>query len=128
MTKIKYIGVRPGYRENLYGTGLVFEQGQVASVDDAVAAKMIRHKDQYVLADKEYPVADVVIAPVVESDKAEDKVEEEAQNMRDSIAVMDKQALENFAKTHFNVGLDKRKGVDNLRTQVNGLVDQYGLE
>lgn len=128
MTKIKYIGVRPGYRENLYGTGLVFEQGQVASVDDAVAAKMIRHKDQYVLADKEYPVADVVIAPVVESDKAEDKVEEEAQNMRDSIAVMDKQALETFAKTHFNVDLDKRKGVDNLRTQVNGLVDQYGLE
>jgi len=125
MIKIKYVGVRPVYRENLYGTGIVFEQGQVVEVEALAAMKMLKHKDQYVRAEAdEVPVEPVVITPPDDKGKEED----EAQNTRDTIATMDKNALESFAKVHFSVDLDKRKGVDTLRAQVNGLVDQYGLE
>ena len=41
---------------------------------------------------------------------------------------MDKDALEQFAKTHFQIDLDKRKGLSNLRLQVVGLIDQFGMQ
>ena len=37
-------------------------------------------------------------------------------------------ALEQFAKTHFQIDLDKRKGLSNLRSQVIGLIDQFGMQ
>lgn len=125
MIKIKYVGVRPVYRENLYGTGIVFDKDQVVEVETSTAIKMLKHQDQYVRAEAD----EVAVDPVV-IDPPEDKGEEEenAQTTRDTIATMDKAALESFAKVHFSVDLDKRKGLGTLRAQVVGLVDQYGLE
>lgn len=124
MIAVKYIGHRKTYREGCYGSGLIFTQGETINVDDALAQKLLRHPDVYAPGSTDEAVK---TAPSV-SEVAKPDDEEQKQDMRDSIANMTKTALESFAKTHFSVDLDKRKSVGDLRTQVTGLFDQFGLE
>lgn len=125
MKSIKYIGHRKTYREGAYGSGIIFTQGETVSVDDDLAFKLLRHKDVYVLGDAEESTTAVVVES---SNKKDDDQEQESQDQRDVIAAMDKGALKEFAKTYFNVDVDSRKSVENIRAQVIGLVDQYGVE
>lgn len=123
MTPIKYIGVRPEYREGAYGSGLVFQQDQTINVeDDELARKLLRHKDVYVLGDAE----GAPVAAKQEKAKADD--EDNQQDIRDAVANMTKAALSTFAQAHFSATLDARKSVADLRTQVVGLIDQFGTE
>ncbi|MFM7012179.1 MAG: hypothetical protein ACKO0Z_23100 [Betaproteobacteria bacterium] len=126
MKSIKYIGHRKTYREGAYGSGIIFTQGETVSVDDDIAVKLLRHKDVYVLGDAE----ESTTAFAVESSnkKDDDEQEQENQDQRDVIAAMNKDALKAFAKTHFQIDVDSRKSVENIRAQVIGLVDQYGVE
>jgi len=124
MIAIKYIGHRPVYRDGACGSELVFEQGQTLQVADEFAVKMLRHTAVYVRGELG---EDVQEAPEVKKTKATDD-EDPAQTMRDSIVQMSKAALTTFAKTHFSVDLDKSKGVGDLRMQVTGLFDQFGVE
>lgn len=123
MTPIKYIGHRKEYREGCYGSGLVFLQDQTINVqDDDLARKLLRHKDVYALGDAEG-------APVAEKQEAPKKDDEDSlQDVRDSIANMPKEALRDFAKTHFSATLNMRESVGELRTQVTGMFDQFGVE
>lgn len=125
MKSIKYIGHRKTYREGAYGSGIIFTQGETVSVDDDLAFKLLRHKDVYVLGDAEESTTAVVVES---SNKKDDDQEQESQDQRDVIAAMNKDALKAFAKTHFQVDVDSRKSVENIRAQVIGLVDQYGVE
>lgn len=125
MIPIKYIGQRATYREGAYGSGIVFVKDETINVeDDELARKLLKHPDVYVRGDSEKAVETT-------TSKAKDAGKEDAdplQDARDAIATMTKEGLETFAKTHFNVDLDKRKSIDSLRTQTVGLIDQYGLE
>lgn len=124
MTPIKYIGHRPTYREGCYGSGIVFVKDGVVNIDDDVLAnKLLRHPDVYVKAD-----AATGTESVVGQKKPDDDAEDAAQDVRDAIMAMSKEALETYAKTHFGVDVDRRKSVENLRTQVVGLFDQFGVE
>ena len=124
MTPIKYIGHRPTYREGCYGSGIVFTKDGVVNVDDdALANKLLRHPDVYVKAD-----AAAEAEPVSVQKPESDATEDAAQDTRDAIMAMDKAALSSYAKTHFSVDVDQRKSVGNLRTQVVGLFDQFGVE
>lgn len=117
-TAVKYIGARESYTDGTYGTRISWGQGETRMVPAATARLMLTHKDVYELGT---PVAELPVLPVKATE--EDKV----QDMRDALAIMDKESLGAYAKTHFNVKLDKRKDVGLLRTQVTGLVDQYGV-
>lgn len=124
MTPIKYVGHRAEYREGAYGSGIVFQQGETISVEDALAVKLLRHPDVYQMGEAQEATASVA---GVNGEKKQDD-DDPAQELRDSVGNMTKGALEGFAKTHFNVDLDKRKSVGDLRTQVIGLIDQFGVE
>ena len=146
-TRIKYIGKRDTYRDGIFETGIVFEKNKIYVIeDDAKARKMLRHVDQYALADavladekseddvQDHVVLDGEVVTVAaksdEAVKCDEKKEQEenaAQDLRDSVATMTKQTLTDFAKTHFSVSLDGRKNVGDLRAQVVTLIDQYGL-
>ncbi len=131
MTPIKYIGHRETYREGCYGSGLVFAKGQTLNVDDdTLAKKLLKHKDVYTLGEAAEPGVIVDAAKDPDKSKAPDKDKDEdpAQDMRDSIMTMNKEALETFAKTHFSVDIDKRQNLSDLRTKVVGLFDQFGVE
>jgi len=117
LTSVKYIGKRPEYTDGAYGTRIHFVQGESHMVPSDIARKMLKHLDVYAPGEEDAPVA-----PIPEEKDPEDDV----QDLRDSIAIMDKDALGSYAQTHFGTKLDKRKDVGQLRAQVTGLVDQYG--
>lgn len=122
MIPIKYIGKRPTYKDGAYSTGIEWAQGQTQLVPADKARLMLRHPDVYVPGDAAVTDVAAVAAP-----KASDDSEEDTQDARDAIATMNKDALELYAKTHFQIDLDKRQGVEKLRTRVVGLIDQYGI-
>lgn len=125
MIPIKYIGHRETYRDGCYGSGLVFAKGQTINIEDeALARKLLRHADVYVLGDEGDAGANPLLAIKADDDSDADP----AQDMRDSIMAMDKSALGAFAKTHFSVDIDKRQNLSDLRTKVVGLFDQFGVE
>ncbi len=115
---VKYIGKRATYTEGMYGSRIQFTQGQAVLVPADLAVKLLRHQDQYTNGDERK--AETVLIEVVKDEA------DETQDIRDRIAVMDKTALESFVKTTFRIDIDKRKGLESLRQQAIGLVDQYG--
>ena len=124
---IRYVGVRDLHEDHLYGTRLAWLPGQVHNVDATIAVRMLMHKDVYERADVEAnkPVAGKSNQVEQEQERVQ---EQQLEDTRSAIAIMDKDALEQFAKTHFQIDLDKRKGLSNLRSQVIGLIDQFGMQ
>ena len=124
---IRYVGVRDLHEDHLYGTRLAWLPGQVHNVDAAIAVRMLMHKDVYERADVEAnkPVSGKSNQVEQEQERVQ---EQQHDDTRSAIAIMDKDALEQFAKTHFQIDLDKRKGLSNLRSQVIGLIDQFGMQ
>ena len=124
MIPVKYIGVRPTYRDGTYGSYIEFTQGQTVNIEDEdLARKLLRHKDVYVLGE-----AEAATATEPKKDKSKDDEEEnQSQDTRDSIASMNKNSLATFAKTNFNVALDKRQSVGALRSEVVSLFDRFGV-
>lgn len=143
LVDVEYIGRRQSHTDTLYGTGLSFAPGQVRRVPAAAAVRMLRHKDVYrrpeltgaVPADKAPvpdPSADEEARLAAEKAKADaalkSEEEERAQAMRDALNAMDKDALADFASTHYKATLDKRRAVETLRQEVVNLFDQFGVE
>lgn len=120
LTSIQYIGKRLEYTDGTYGTGIHWIQGESRLVPADKARLFLKHPDVYVLGEVDAPTAALNTKP--KTDEDDDK-----QDMRDTIANMDKDAIGLFAKTHFNVDIEKRKGIATLREQVTGLFDQFGL-
>ena len=124
---IRYVGVRDLHEDHLYGTRLAWLPGQVHNVDAAIAVRMLMHKDVYERADVETnkPVSGKSNQVEQEQNRIQ---EQQLEDTRSAIAIMDKDALEQYAKTHFQIDLDKRKGLSSLRLQVVGLIDQFGMQ
>lgn len=118
---VKYIGHRPEYRDGAYGTGIVFKQGESKMVPADKAKAMLRHADVYAPG-KAKGAGTPDVKPELPSEDTD------AQYLRDTIQQMGKKDLAAFAKTHFaGFVLDQSKAVEALRTEVTGLVDQYGV-
>lgn len=115
---VKYIGARETYTDGTFGSRIEFKQGESCNVPAAIAAKMLKHPTVYVRGE---PTARVVN---VAQEKTPD--DDNAQDMRDSIATMDKDALATFAKTHYQAKVDMRQNLEVIRAKVTGLFDQYG--
>lgn len=128
---IKYIGGCAVWRDCIYHTGLVFEDGQVREVSAEAAAKLLRHGDVLVAA----PGKRVIKADDTEAlEKAGAlEVEREAaafdavQDVILQINRMGKDELELYAKANYGQDLDKRKSAENLREAVVQMVHQFGI-
>ncbi|ENX7607039.1 TPA: hypothetical protein ACJYMD_001438 [Neisseria gonorrhoeae] len=128
---IKYIGGRAVWRDRIYHTGLVFEDGQVREVSAGAAAKLLRHGDVFAaVPGKRVEKADDTEA--LEKAGAS-QVEREAaafdavQDVILQINRMGKDELELYAKANYGQGLDKRKSAENLRGDVVRMVRQFGI-
>ena len=138
LVSVKYIGPRAAWYDRLYGTGLMFSTGQTRNLPTDIARQLLRHGDLFEKADQpaletadgEAVTVDDDTARLLEQGKqAEDAKHEQQvsiQDLYDQIDQMDKSSLESFASTKYRIDLDKRKSVDNLRSQVKQLVDQFG--
>lgn len=133
MTAISYIGKKP-FSDRLYNTGLTFDVGQVREVPDEMARLFLRHQDLFVLSDKpakkDKPKSDDTQELIDEHAKVtaqKTKDENDLQDLYVQVHNMDKDALEQFAKDHYQIDLNKRKSLENLREEVVGLIDQFGV-
>ncbi len=117
LISIKYVGKRPEYTDGTYGTGIHFVQGESRMVPADKARLFLRHPDVYVPGEENTDVAFVPVASTEDDD---------VQDVRDTLAIMDKDALSVYAKTHFQIKIDKRKDVGILRSEVTGMVDRFG--
>lgn len=114
---VKYIGARAEYTDGTYGTRIHWFRGESKMVPADKATMLLRHKDVYTQGDAD------ASTPSIPAPK---NPEDDVQDLRDSIASMSKEAVLTYAKTQFNMDLDKRKSVEKLRTEATRLVDQYG--
>ncbi|HFC4573435.1 TPA: hypothetical protein ACFJJS_001148 [Neisseria gonorrhoeae] len=128
---IKYIGGRAVWRDRIYHTGLVFEDGQVREVSAGAAAKLLRHGDVFAaVPGKRVEKADDTEA--LEKAGASELERETAafDAVQDVILQMNrmgKDELELYAKANYGQGLDKRKSAENLRGDVVRMVRQFGI-
>ncbi|WP_425221702.1 RyR domain-containing protein [Pseudomonas sp.] len=137
---VKYIGRKPTFTDHLYGTGLTFERNQVRYMPTDIGRKFLRHADQFkAAAAVAIPAADEPAADESADDTAEllakakakqeleQKDETALQDVRQQIGLMTKKALTDYAMNNYRQKLDQAQKVDELRRQVIGMVDQYGL-
>lgn len=134
MTNITYIGKKPFF-DRLYNTGLTFDVGQVRAVPDDMARLFLRHKDLFVVLDtapktpktKETDNTQALIDQQAKETAEKIKNQNNLQDLYTQVSVMDKDALEQFAKDHYQIDLNKRRSLENLREEVIGLIDQFGV-
>ncbi len=134
MTVISYIGKKP-FVDRLYNTGLTFDVGQVRDVPEDMARLFLRHKDLFAVSDKAPKVSkpketdntQALIDQKAKETAEKNKSENNLQELYTQVSVMDKDALEQFAKDHYQIDLNKRKSLENLREEVVGLIDQFGV-
>lgn len=134
MTAVSYIGKKPFF-DRLYNTGLTFDVGQVRDVPDDMARLFLRHKDLFVVLDtapktpktKETDNTQALIDQQAKETAEKIKNQNNLQDLYTQVSVMDKDALEQFAKDHYQIDLNKRRSLENLREEVIGLIDQFGV-
>lgn len=137
---VQYIGRRESFRDHLFGTGLTFTQGQTRALPGDVARKFLRHADQFAQAGAEDAQQAPAAQPVLTDDGTREALEKAAleqqeaaakenqlQDMYVTIAHMPKDALIEFARNNYRQELDKSKKLGELRDQVRGFVDQFGM-
>lgn len=125
---VRYIGKREHYTDGAYGTHIQFSKGETVLVPADKARLMLQHPDVY-----EPGVIEQAAEPVAQEQPGkpktdEDKREQEHEDLRQQIALMDAKALRVFAKTHFNKSFAGNVSTDKLRAEVNTMFEQYGLE
>ena len=143
---IKYIGKREPWHDRLYRTGLVFDCNQVRAIPWDMARKFLRHEDLFEQVDadakdngdkaKKTGKADdaknqaddtqALLDEQTAKNKSKDDEQAELQALYDQVSVMDKDALKDFAMTHYQQKTNNSKSVENIRLDVNSMIDQFG--
>lgn len=146
---VKYIGKREPWHDRLYRTGLVFDCNQVRTIPWDMARKFLRHEDLFEKVDADAkdegdetpqkPEGDTQDDSNQEPDdtqalldeqeaknKDKDDEQKELQALYDQVNVMDKDALKDFAQTHYQQNTNNSKSVENIRIDVVGMIDQFG--
>jgi hypothetical protein len=131
---VEFIGPRDEWIERRYKSGLTFKPGQIRSVPVELARKLLRHNDLFAEAklggEGNVPDKDDTAELLSESQARQDEEQsalENRQGIIDQVMVMDKDALAEFAFTRYQQTLNKRRSVENLREEVAGYVDQFGV-
>ena len=131
---IEFIGPRDEWIERRYKSGLTFKPGQIRSVPVELARKLLRHNDLFAEAklggEGNAPDTDDtadLLAEAAERNAEDQAALEERQGIVDQVMTMDKEALAEFAFTRYQQTVNKRRSVENLREEVIGYVDQFGV-
>ena len=142
--KVTYIGKREPWFDRLYDTGLSFVCGQSRVLPWDMAPKFLRHADLFEeyqgkpkddeaqvdeTPDDEAAADDTkkLLDEQAGKDKAKNDKQVELQALYDQVASMDKDGLKNFAEANYQQKINKSKSLDNLRAEVIGMIDQFGV-
>src|SRR5690554_2231366 len=128
---VEYIGRREQWIEKRHASGLTFTRGQVRNLPEDLAHRLLRHNDLFAIAKGDAgsgddDTAEQLAKANAKAGKSKDE-QRERQEILDQIMTMDKDALAEFAYTRYEQQINKRRSVDNLREEVLGYVDQFGV-
>lgn len=149
LMNVKYIGEREPWTDRIYSTGLSFNCKQTRKLPWQTARKLLRHSDLFEevaataqdgeaegktakLSDKqtavdEPPVDDTqaLLDEQSTKDKEELAKQNEIQNMRDQVALMDKATVEQFALDRYQHKFPSKVTLPKMREEALRLIDQY---
>lgn len=130
-TRLTYSGRKP-YNDK---AGTVWAPGDTHMVTPDTAKRLLRFAE-FALAKDEPTAAKSPKGKAEELQKAQTLHEEQArkaanehqqtENMLLTVESMDKGALEEYARSKYDVELDKRLGIAKLRAEVSTLIEQFG--
>lgn len=126
---VTYIHARENYTDYQYGTGLTFVKGQTRSLPGELAQKFLRHADLFALGDSADVGSDDTGDKLANSGKGKDEQRDEVsrlQDLRDQVMLMKKADLQEYAQNNYRIPISDKVSVAEMRTQVIGLIDQYG--
>lgn len=127
-TEVEYVGRRETHTDALYGTGH-WTKGQTKIVPPALAAKMARHMDVFKRGSTSATPAALAIAAEASENPNKPEHEEEterAEELKAQIGTMNRAALQEFAKSHYQQALPGNLSTEDTRAKVIALLDQYG--
>lgn len=138
-TPVKYIGIKPDFKDRLYGTGLIWIEGQTRVLPPHLAKSFLRHADLF-----EVGLVSLVEAGAPSSSTGDDTADRladvEAQRQKDSrkdldlnslhqnVDQMDKAALTEFG-ARYGVKIAKNATeakVSDARAEIHAKIDQFG--
>ncbi|MFG9301272.1 RyR domain-containing protein [Pseudomonas aeruginosa] len=127
---IKYIGPRENFTDRLYGSGLMFTQGQVRSVPGDLARRFLNHRDLFERTTETAPADDdtkQVIAKVQQEQQERARKEEDLSALhREVDNFADFTSLAAFAKDRYGLNLVKQRGLEKGRQELHARIDQFG--
>jgi len=136
---VQFVGRKAPFFDDLYGSRLTFEAGQVRAVPTALAKQLLKHQDLFVLSDspatenKKQKAVDVddTDAVLEESQREQEEQHEQQMNIEDiRLRVMtteNKDELADMAMLHWQQPLKKSMSLDNMRASVIQFIDQFGI-
>ena len=128
---IKYIGKRESYTDRLYGTGLMFTQGQVRSVPGELARRFLSHRDLFEKSVAPAPASDDTRDMLQQNEdekKEKERKEQDLANLHREIDNLDKNGLIQIGE-RYGVKLAKNATnakVAEARAAIHQKIDQFG--
>lgn len=129
--RIKYIGVRDEWTDRTYATGLHFSKDQVIAVPAHVAGKLLKHSDMFVVDGGKDTAVKEDTLQVLDEAKDQSDTKEKTEDLTyvtlNEVSKMSRDGLVQFAMERYQVKLNGRGKAEDLRAEVERLVNQYGV-
>lgn len=134
---IRFIGRKSPFKDDIYGTKLTFESGQVRDVPPHIAKRFLKHGDLFELSDEQAEKAkkqdasddtdEILDAAKQEQDEKQEE-KDHIEDIRQRVMLSEsKDELADMAMTYWQQKLDKRSPVASMRQQVVQFIDQFGI-
>lgn len=125
---VKYIGKRDVYIEGAYDSKIIFVKDEPVMVDADLARKLLKHPTVYQVVEGTPATAkEPIKTDTPDNDEKDD--EDAVQDAKDAInAMRSKQSVIDYAQQNFQgMKLSDKSKLADLKRQVVGFIDQYGL-
>lgn len=135
---IQYVGRKDQHIDRLYGSNLVFAQGQVRIVPSNIASNLLKHPEfqryeqqDLNVSDSDTQQSDDTSLILDESKKKQEKDDENEALIMDEIdtvqRITDKKSLVEYAKHKYDQSLKMNSSVKTLQDQVVDLIKRFGV-
>ncbi len=137
---VEYIGRKDSWTDTLYGSKLTFVKSQKRAVNSVLAGQFLRHVDMFKVAEPDEVIVQSVQQQADNQDDTNtilEEAEKQAQlqrdqqahveDVRDQVNLMNEQSLKDFALNKYQQKLHPALKLENMRSKVLGLIDQFGV-
>lgn len=132
---VQYVGHKIDYTDRLYGSGLLFQKGEVKVLPGELARQFLRHADMFRKADAEQAaaadpeLAAAIAGKIAEQSREEvetEKRERDVADLHQQISQMNMEAL-NELGSRYGLKFTKSNGLAKARAELSNTIDRLGV-